>query len=85
MDEDTRRIAALLQAAARCINRHLDALWNSSRLHDAARGAKREPASAGDAALPLQGQRSRVANRQGVGYLLPRRELTEVEMCRVHV
>ena len=42
-------------------------------------------ASAGDAALPLQGQRSRVANRQGVGYLLPRRELTEVEMCRVHV
>ena len=65
-------IATHLQAAIRCIDRDLDALGQISRLHTAVGEVQREPGGTAGAGLPLQGQRSLVADGQGIADLLPR-------------
>lgn len=85
MNQDARRILTRLQTALRCIDRHVDALWQATWLHTAVREAQREPAGAADAALPLEGQRSLVADREGIAHLLSGCELPEIKSGRVHI
>ena len=85
MNKDACLIAAYLQAAIRCVDRDLDALWEASRLYAAVGEAQREPAGVADAALPLEGQRSLVADSKSIAHLLPRRELPKIKRSRVHI
>jgi|SRR6266849_6501453 len=85
MNSDSSSITARLQAATVRIDSHLYILRHSAGLHAAIGNAQREPACAAGYGLPLQSQRSLVANSNGIGHPLPWRELAEIEMRRVHI